>query len=217
MEWAMKAVMILCALAALAMPAHGQAPATPSTSLENAEVVADPVPPELTKSAVEAVGKLGDEVVLGRYQTAIDRMNPLWKKRTAERLGGMETLEKQLKNVAVEMVRQGVSMISFKPQGPPKVFQVWPGTSTAGGQTKLVYTKWMVLVPTVTRFRITPQGAPKPVIIESTGFQVAVREKSGGEWTFIDGANLKPADLRSLFPTLPADIDLPLVEKKQVF
>ena len=169
---------------------------------------------------IVAVGKLGDEVALGRYQVAVDRMNPLWKKRAAERMGGMEALEKQLSGVAAQMVQQGISMISFKPQGQPKVYQVTPGKKVVkeGGVNveKLVYTKWLVMVPTVTKFRIMREGVPKPLVIESISYQVAVSDKGKNDWTFIDGAGLKPADLRGLFITLPQDIELPPVEKREV-
>lgn len=203
---------------------HAQAPAAgASASVSEAEVVADPVTPEVAASAVAAVAKLGDEVVMGRYQAAVERMNPQWKDRVAKKVGGMEALERQLAGVAAEMVRQGVSMISFKPQGKPVVYQVAPGRKTVNQDgvavEKLVYTKWMVLVPTATRFRImrsVPGQAPKSHIIESTGYQVAVCDKGGSDWTFIDGAGLNVSDLRSLFITLPQDMELPPVFKKEV-
>lgn len=188
-----------------------------------AEVVADPVPPEVEASAVAAVARLGEEVVLGRYQVAVERMNPQWKERAAKRLGGMAELEKQLAAVAAQMVRQGISMISFKPQGKPRTYQVTPGRRSIAGSgsrvEKLVYTQWMVLVPTVTRFRImrsVPDAPPKVITIESTGYQVAVADKGADNWTFIDGAGLTVADLRSLFITLPQDMELPPVGKKEV-
>jgi hypothetical protein len=122
--------------------------------------------------------------------------------------------------VAAQMVQQGISMISFKPQGQPKVYQVTPGKKVVkeGGANveKLVYTKWLVMVPTVTKFRIMREGVPKPLVIESISYQVAVSDKGKNDWTFIDGAGLKPADLRGLFITLPQDIELPPVEKREV-
>jgi hypothetical protein len=185
-----------------------------------AEVMNEIVPPEVAAAAVAAVGKLGDEVVLGRYQAALDRMNPLWKERAAKRTGGMAALEKQLAGVAAQMVQQGISMISFKPQGQPRVYQVAP-TKRKVRQNgveveRLVNTKWLVLVPTATRFRIIREGIPKPLVIESIGFQVALADKGKNDWTFIDGAGLTTADLRSLFITLPQDMELPPIEKKEV-
>jgi len=197
-----------------------QQPPAQATALSEAEVMSDPVPPDVVNSAVAAVSKLGDEVVLGRYQAAIERMNPAWKERTAARMGDMAKLEKQLADVAAQMVRQGISMISFKPQGQPLTYQVSPGKKIIKENGKeverLVFTKWLVLVPTVTRFRIMREGEPRPLVIECTGYQVAISDKGANDWTFIDGAGLKPADLRGLFITLPQDIDLPPVEKREV-
>lgn len=200
--------------------AYSQQRAQTAAPEEESEVREDAVPPDVVGSAVIAVEKLGNEVVHGRYQAAIERMNPAWKERTAARMGGMEALEKQLAGVAAEMMRQGISMISFKPQGQPRVLQVAPTkkTVTENGSPaeRLVYSKWLVMVPTVTRFRIIREGNPKPVVIESTGFQVAISDKGQNNWTFIDGAGLKPADLRGLFITLPQDIELPPVGKREV-
>jgi hypothetical protein len=207
--------MALACGVALAQPEPTAPPA-----MEESEVLAEPVPPEVAASAVAAVAKLGDEVVLGRYQVAVDRMNPLWKERAAARMGGMDALEKQLAGVAAQMVQQGISMISFKPQGQPRVYQVSPGKKLIkqGGADveKLVYTKWLVLVPTATKFRIMREGIPKPLVIESTSYQVAVSDKGRTDWSFIDGAGLKPSDLRGLFITLPQDLELPPVEKREV-
>ena len=191
-----------------------------TSSLSESEVASEAVPAAVVSSAVAAVAKLGDEVVLGRYQAAVDRMNPLWKDRVAKRMGGMEKLDAKLEGVAAQMVRQGISMISFKPQGKPQPYEVYPGkkTVTENGVKveKLVFTKWMILVPTTTRFRIMREGNPKPLIIESTGYQVAISDKAKNDWTFIDGASLNANDLRSLFITLPRDIKLPKVEKREV-
>ena len=188
--------------------------------LAESEVMAEPIPPEVVASAVAAVAKLGDEVVLGRYQAAVDRMNPMWKERAAQRMGGMAALERQLDGVAAQMAQQGISMISFKPQGQPRPYEVSPGKKVVRENgvdvEKLVYTKWLVLVPTATKFRMMREGVPKPLVIESTSYQVAVSEKGKNDWTFIDGAGLKPADLRSLFITLPQNMELPPVEKREV-
>ena len=199
---------------------HAQPGAAAQTPMAEAEVIAEPVPPEVVASAVAAVAKLGDEVVLGRYQAAVDRMNPMWKDRAAKRMGGMAALEKQLDGVAAQMVQQGISMISFKPQGQPRPYEVSPGKKVVREQgadvEKLVYTKWLVLVPTITKFRMIREGIPKPLVIESISYQVAISDKGKNDWTFIDGSGLKPADLRGIFITLPQDLELPPVEKREV-
>jgi len=188
--------------------------------LSEAEVATETIPPDVLASAVAAVGKLGDEVVRGRYQVAVQRMNPLWKERTAQRMGGMEVLEKQLAGVAAQMSQQGISMISCKPVGQPISYEVAPGKKllkeNGANVEKLVYTKWLVLVPTMTQFRIFPAGAQRAMVIDSTSFQAAVCEKGKNDWTFIDGANLNAGDLRGLFSTLPRDMELPPVKKHEV-
>lgn len=199
-----------------AFPCKGQQPVPVGPGPEEEAVVhEDPVPADVPASAVAAVTRLGEEVVLGRYQVAIERMNPQWLERAAKSLGSKEELERKIEGVAAEMVRQGISMISSKPQGQPLVYQVAPG-HRAGG---FGYTKWLVLVPTATRFRVMSRvegGPPQTVTIEKTGYQAAIADKGMDNWTFIDGAGLKVSDLRGLFPTLPLDMKLPPVEEKVI-
>lgn len=192
--------------------AHAQQETTNTESFGEAEVIADAVPPEVMQSATSAVAALGNEVVLGRYQAALERMNPLWKERVSQRMGGMQTLEEQLAKIPEEMVRQGITMLSSKPEGAPIVHQVGPQKGKSGN---LVYTKWLVLVPTMTKFRLIREGNPKPLVIESLGYQVAISPKDKLDWTFIDGAGLKVSDLRGLFITLPRNIELPTVSKRE--
>jgi hypothetical protein len=211
---------LLAALALACGIACAAEQVAPAPAEPESEVLAEPVPPETITRAVEAVAKLGEEVVLGRYHVAIERMNPVWKERTAARMGGMEKLEKELAGVAAQMVQQGVSMISFKPQGQPRAYEVSPGRKVIreNGQDveRMVFTKWLIMVPTVTRFRIMQQGNPRPIVIESTGFQVAISDKGKNDWTFIDGSGLKPGDLRGVFITLPQNMDLPGITRREV-
>jgi hypothetical protein len=158
-------------------------------------------------------------VVLGRYQVAVERMHPLWKERAARRMGGMAALEKQLAGVAAQMVQQGISIISCKPQGAPRTYEVAPGTRVVKENgvsvERLIFTKWLVMVPTVRKIRIMREGNPKPLVIESIGYQVAISDKGKNDWTFIDGSDLKISDLRGLFGTLPQNLELPPVEQHE--
>jgi hypothetical protein len=205
---------LTCLASALIMLglAHAQQETTNTESFGEAEVIADAVPPEVIQSATSAVATLGNEVVLGRYQAALERMNPLWKERVSQRMGGMQALEVQLAKIPEEMVRQGITMLSSRPEGAPIVHQVGPQKGKSGN---LVYTKWLVLVPTMTKFRLIREGNPKPLVIESLGYQVAISPKDKLDWTFIDGAGLKVSDLRGLFITLPRNIELPPVSKRE--
>jgi hypothetical protein len=205
---------LTCLASALIMlgMAHAQQETTNTESFGEAEVIADAVPPEVMQSATSAVAALGNEVVLGRYQAALERMNPLWKERVSQRMGSMQALEEQLAKIPEEMVRQGITMLSSKPEGAPLVHQVGPQKGKSGN---LVYTKWLVLVPTMTKFRLIREGNPKPLVIESLGYQAAISPKDKLDWTFIDGAGLKVSDLRGLFITLPRNIELPPVSKRE--
>jgi hypothetical protein len=181
--------------------------------------VSSAAPADVVASAVAAVASLGEQVALGRYEVAVQRMNPAWKERTAKRMGGMEELEKQLGGVAKQMVQQGVSIISFKPQGAARSYEVSPGRkveTVSGAEVEsLVFNKWLVLVPTATKFRIIREGQTKPTLIDSIGFQVAISDKGKNNWTFIDGSGLTVNDLRGLFATLPADLQFPPLEKRE--
>lgn len=191
-----------------------------SATLHAQEFETQHVPPEVTASAVKAVADLGREVVLGRYQVAVEKMYPVWMERTAKRMGGMEKLQQQLDGVAKQMLQQGISITDFKPAGQPRAFEVFPGTKVEvidGKEVeKLRYTKWLILVPTVTKFRAMIKGDPVAVYIESTGFQVAICDKGEDEWSFIDGSAVTVNELRSLFITLPKDLELPPLEKRQI-
>ncbi len=181
-------------------------------------------PVEVTDAAVAAVKVLGEQVVLGKHQVAIERMYPEWKERAAKQAGGMDKLETQLAGVARMMAQQGVQLISFKPQGVPMSYEVLPGKEEVveNGKKveKLIHKKWLVLIPTVTEYRIAKPaekgGAPKFVVIRSTGFQAAISDKDKNDWTFIDGASLTVSDLRRLFITLPENMQLPPITRKAV-
>lgn len=221
-----KLTVLICPLAAVVLAAgtlraqDGPPPLAPLPAVPGQlRATSSAAPADVVAAASAAVAGLGEEVVLGRYQVAIERMNPQWKERAANRMGSMEDLEKRLAGVARQMVQQGVSMISFKPQGPPRSYEVGPGkkvTKVNGEDVEtLVFSKWLVMIPTVTKFRIIRQNE-KPVIIESIGFQVAVSDKSKNDWTFIDGSGMSVNDLRGLYVNLPQDLQFPPLEKREV-
>jgi hypothetical protein len=224
----MKLTFLVPSLAVMALAAgHGFAQDGPPPLAPLPKIAAEGIsaasasaaPAEVVASASAAVASLGNEVVMGRYQVAVERMNPQWKEGIAARMGGMKKLEEQLSGVARQMVQQGISMISFKPQGQPRSYEVGPGKKLERVDGKevesLIFTKWLVLVPTATKFRILREGETKPLVIDSIGFQIAISEKGRNEWTFIDGSGLTVNDLRSLFGTLPKDLQFPPLEKRE--
>jgi hypothetical protein len=175
-------------------------------------------PLEVVNSAVAAVNDLGRQVVLGKVKTSLERMNPQWKDRLSRRLGGQKQLEQQFDDALAEMMKQGTSVVSFKSYGFPKVYEVFPGKKTEVIDGKpvevLTNTKWMLLIPTEVRYRVLQQQ--EAYIIESKGYQVAIADKSKLDWTFIDGAGLTIQDLRSLFISLPVDMELPEMKRRVI-
>jgi hypothetical protein len=192
-------------------PRAGHVPVLPMTT----------APPDVVASAVAAVEKLGSEVTRGNYAVAIERMNPLWKERLAKQTqGGMEEVKKQIEGASKRMTQEGVSIISSVPQGTPRSFEVGPGKQVEkvdGEEVEIqIFTKWMVFVPTLTKYRYILPGDPKPLLIEKLGYQVAVSDKGKNDWTFIDGSGLTLNTLRRLYVTLPQDLDLPPIEERKV-
>ena len=120
------AVKSLPAILCCAVFAAGTLAARAQQGAEQAQVIAEPVPQEAIDSAVAAVAELGQAVVQGKYQRALDCMNPTWKERYAKRVGGMKKLEERLQAVAAEMVRNGVTMVSCQPSGKPEAYGVSP-------------------------------------------------------------------------------------------
>lgn len=175
-------------------------------------------PLEVVNSAIAAVNDLGRQVVLGKMKTSLDRMYPQWKDRMSRKLGGEPALEKQFDEAVAEMVRQGTSMISFRTHGFPKVYEVFPGKKVEmvdGKQVEtLINTKWLLLIPTEVRYRVMQKQ--EAMVIESKGFQVAIADKEKLQWTFIDGSGLTVQDMRSLFISLPADMELPAIQRRAV-
>ena len=204
-----------------ALPAAPGAPVAPKPA-DPENVMPDPEVPaaEVLFSAKAAVEKLGAQVVLGRFDVAIERMYPVWKKRMAERVGGMEQLVAKLGGAAKQMQVNGVSLISFKPEGQPSVHEVSLGKKsvTVNGKPSEVdvFTKWLLFIPTATQFRLFKENDPKPHVVESIGFQVAISDKGQNDWTFIDGSGLTISDLRTLFPTLPEDLVLPPMGGREI-
>ena len=183
-------------------------------------VSAAEVPQPVVDSAVAAVGKLGEQLVQGNRGYSVERMYPRWKQRMAMRLGGMDALKaklaEQIRRDEEQMRLSGMSMVSSRPDGKPLAFEVWPGkeTRTVEGEKVevMIKTKWLVLVPTVTKFRVIERETSKTRFIERLGFQAAVTKKGEVDWTFVGGEGLGIEDLRSLFPSVPAGVLLPKTE-----
>lgn len=166
---------------------------------------------EVVQSAIAAVNRLGESVVKGDYATVLQRVNPTWRERLATRLGGGQAFLKQFQQAAQALTKQGMSVVSMKAQGFPQCFEVFPGKKVemVNGRSveTLISTKWLLLVPTQKIVRLTTPT--ENMMLEVTGFQVAVSDKAQLDWSFIDGAAVSVADLRAMFINFPMDQALP--------
>lgn len=197
------------------LPTFAQQPeAAPlSGSLADWQAIEEKPSPEIAPSAVQAVRALGQEMLKGNYQAAFRSMNPMWKKRLASRMGSTEKLEQELDKGAKTLLANGVALTSFEPSNDTQVLEVWPDQKP-GSSKQFVYKKWLVIIPTTTRFRLTNQGQTH--IIESHSFQIAIADKNQLNWSFIDGSSVNINDLRSIFLTLPESLKLPKTSRSVI-
>lgn len=166
-----------------------------------------PVPEEIKIEAQAATQKVVDEVVRGNLAITIDLMNPAWKKKAALKHGGVKKYEALLRKAIADQQAQGIKIVAMAADPAGTAMEVDFGLEEIEGVKKGIYKQWMVFIPTrkiVTAFdnNVSP---PKLVKMGMNGFMVALKPKIGGEWTFIDGSKLQPADLRRIFPFLPND------------
>ena len=165
-------------------------------------------PRSVAIEAQQATQELADEVRRGNFEVTISKMYPRWKGRMAARVGSAAKLEKQLREAAERMKKGGIIIQSFTAGEPQSVRGVWNEKQIIDGREQLAPTEWMALVPTETTFRVAAEGG-EVHRVKASGFQVVIRPIAGGEWTFIDGGSLKMSDLRAVFPSIPADLELP--------
>jgi len=174
------------------------------------------VDPAIADSARAAVQKLGVELMKDNFQYGIDKMYPRWKRRLAKRQGGMDKLNAALAQAVQQQVRLRMKVVGYQAGQPTAFFSVWkakkidPRTGRpaidATGREKIV-SHWLAVVPTVVRVKIPdPQRGGLIREIEEKSYTMVDSEKGSNEWHFM--TTMKPSirDLRSLFPSLPADV-----------
>lgn len=165
------------------------------------------VPAEALTSAAAATEALGDEVLKTNYSYVFQRMHPRFKARAAKKAGGEEQLAVQLSKLPDRLKQQGITILSFEAAQPESAFLI--------GEFK----EWVVFVPTTKVYLVPDPQLGKNRRIESKGYQIAVSKVGANDWYFIDGANMAPSDLRSLFPSLPPELsklNLPEVSQKEI-
>lgn len=173
------------------------------------------VDPMISNSAKTAVQKLGVEMMKGNFQYGIDHMYPRWKRRLAARQGGMEKLNAALAQSVQQQIKMQMKVVGYQVGQPTAFFSVWrakkidPNTGKpiidATGRERVV-SHWLAIVPTVVRVKIPdPQRGGMIREIEESSYAIAISEKGSYNWHFMTGMKPTIQDLRSLFPSLPAD------------
>lgn len=165
------------------------------------------VPPEAMKSAAAATKVLGDQVLRLNYSYVFQKMHPRFKARAAKKAGGEDQLAAQLAQLPDQMKKDGIVILSFEVGEPESGFLIKE------------FNEWVVFVPTTKVYLVPDQQLGVNRRFESKGYQVAVSKVGANDWYFIDGANMAPSSLRSIFPSLPpelAKLNLPPVSQKEI-
>ena len=163
------------------------------------------------QSAQESVQKLGNEVMKSNFSFAVDKMYPRWKTRQAKRLGSEEKLLAAFNNAGIQMQEAGIILDSFVADPALKAYKVHPkmkdGHNDIRTSDDVVY-ELLVFVPTKMKMTFLLENQPKRSFLRES-FQIAIAKEGSNDWTFLDGATISVKDLRSLFPLLPHNLELP--------
>jgi hypothetical protein len=105
--------------------------------------------------------------------------------------GGKENFEKITKDAVSTLISQGVVFVSSKLDKPSKLH--------LAGEEEVCF------IPRISIFKF--QGK----VFESTGFLVAIRDRNGSDWRFLDGSGFhnNQSLLWQLLPKLSKNIELP--------
>lgn len=182
-----------------------------------------PVPEAVMIEAQKATQALVNQVVRGNQDAAFLHMNPVWKDKLARKNGGAKKLMKNMRSEFANLQAQGVAIRAMEAKKPDVAFEVDFGLKdqviNGVNQQVGIYKKYLVFVPTLSLVTAINRKVQPPEIydIRVDGFQVAICDKGQNNWTFIDGSDLKAANLRELFPFLPRNeklLGFPKREKK---
>lgn len=187
-----------------------------SVSAQQATGGAVAINAEVSQSVRAATQRLGNEVLQSNFRYAIDHMYPRWKNSQAKRLGSEAKLLAAFNSAGAKMQEAGVTLDSFLALEPTGAYRVHPklkpGVSDVNSSSDLDY-QILVLIPTQMKISFYVEGHPKRSFMRNS-YQVALSQEGSNEWSFIDGSTIRFTDLRSLFPLLPSDLELP--EKSDV-
>lgn len=184
-----------------------------------------PVPQAVMIEAQKATQALVNQVVRGNQDAAFLHMNPVWKDKLARKNGGDKKLMQSMRAEFANLQAQGIAIRAMETKEPTVAYEVDFGLKqqviNGVNQQVGIYKKYLVFVPTLSLVTATNRKAQPPEIydIRVDGFQAAICDKGLNNWTFIDGSDLKSANLRELFPFLPRNeklLGFPKREKKML-
>ncbi len=160
------------------------------------EIKREPVPASILADAVNAVQKLGDDTLRGKFAEVVDQLYPRYQKRAAKKLGGHLELEKQLRQAVADLAAGGITITGFSAEPALYGFDIPE------------FSEWLVFVPTTRIIRRIDTATGLVERGEIKDYQIAVRKKAeGSDWSFINGSTMSSREIRSLFNSLPADIE----------
>lgn len=154
------------------------------------------VPAEILAEAVRAVQAVGDLTLQGDFDGVVQTLYPRFRNRAAKKLGGNDELARQMQRMVNDFAAQGIMVTQFSAEPALHGFDIPE------------FREWLVFVPTTRTVRfVDPQTGLKQMK-EVSDYQVAIRGKAeGSQWSFLNGSTLQIQELRTFFPTLPADIE----------
>ena len=188
------------------------------------------VPLQVMARARAAASKLMDKTVKGDFQEVVNQMNPAFVEAIARPFGGPEKFKAGMLKMLKQMGGNGIAIQAGITKEPKTAMEVdWGAQDVwvngkpvldANGKPKreFAYRKWMVYVPTAMNVLIKNEDGQLEKW-QMTSFQIAISPKRNENWTFIDGATVKPIQLRKVFPFLPQDaakLKFPEVGRKKI-
>jgi len=190
------------------------------------------VPPHIAPSAAAAVQQLGEKIKIGDFLYGYNTMYDRYRKRQEVR-HGEQKFKAEVLNAKNVMLKLAASIQSYKTENtrerPMGFFKVQASirpeikAKLATGEIKEIapgdeYYHWMVIVPTTQTWKFLSQTGGKPRYLKREGFQIAIAKETdlpGQEnWTFI--GEVKEQVLRSYFPSLPPNLQLPKLRDIEV-
>lgn len=169
--------------------AHGQV----GGAVTDDVVIRETVPAKLVAEAVAAVQDVGDEALQGKFDEVVTKLYPRFRKRAVKQAGGEAALVATFAKMFSDLSATGITITKFEAEPALHAFDIPE------------FQEWLVFVPTARTIRFIDPTTKKVQRGVLKDYQIAIRKKDGaGEWSFLNGSTMKIAELRTLFPSLPA-------------